>query len=163
MTEVKRNNWSRFCKKFNVSNQYRQTTVSVRRRNKNVIKISEHSPLMGITIAKRGRFIDGIDLFTAQHDPGRLAEPILSIKEPVRITLEKDDSGMDNRLSVESKDGSVASIVLLGEKDGRQYHTLVEKLAYSIGEHRGFAPGGDQEDWFEAERKIKETELQLIR
>ena len=81
---------------------------------------------------------------------------------PVRIVLEKDRDGMDNCLSVEGKDGTVAKIVLSGQKVARQYHSLIEKLAYSMYEHRGFTPGNDVEDWLEAERKVKEIELQFV-
>jgi hypothetical protein len=30
-------------------------------------------------------------------------------------------------------------------------------------EQRGFTPGNDVEDWLEAERKVKEIELQFVR
>jgi len=161
-TEIKRNTWSRFCRKFNETNQYRQATVCVQQRNQNEIEINRDCPFMGIAVTKKGRLIDGIEFFTAQYDPHKLYEPILVVKQPVRILLEKDENGMDNHLSVESKDGTVAHIDLSGERDSQRYYSVVEKLAYSIGERRGFAPGGDRDDWLEAERKIKEAELQFV-
>lgn len=162
-TEIKRNSWSRFCKKFNVTNQYRQSTMSVKRRNKSDVVINQGSPFMGVTITKKGRLIEGIELLTCQNDPEKLTEPIVTVKQPVKVALEKDASGKDNRLSIEGKDGTVADVVLSGEKDPQQYHSFVEKVAYSICERRGFTSGSDLDDWVEAERKIKEAELQLIR
>ncbi len=162
-TEIKRNNWSRFCKKFNETNQLRHATVRVKHRNDNEVEIDRGSPFMGIAITKKGQLIDGVELFTGQYDPDKLTEPLVAVKEPVRIVLEKDGDGMDNCLSVESKDGSVAKIVLSGQKVAGQYHSLIEKLAYSMYERRGFTPGNDVEDWLEAERKVKEIELQFVR
>ena len=160
--EIKRNSWSRFCRKFNETNQLRHAMVRVKHRDDNEVEIDRGSPFMGIAITKKGRLIDGVELFTGQYDPDKLTEPLVAVKEPVRIVLEKDRDGMDNCLSVESKDGSVAKIVLSGEKVARQYHSLIEKLAYSMYERRGFTPGNDVEDWLEAERKVKEVELQFV-
>ena len=161
-TEIKRINWSRFCKKFNESNQLRHATVRMKHRNNNEVEIDRGSPFVGIAITKKGRFIDGIELFTGQYDPDKLIEPLVAVKEPVRIVLEKDRDGIDNCLTVVGKDGSVAKVILSGQKVARQYHSLIEKLAYSMYERHGFTPGNDVEDWLEAERKVKEIKLQFI-
>jgi len=162
-TEIKRNNWSRFCKKFNESNQLRHATVRVKHRDDNEVEIDRDSPFMGIAITKKGRLIDGVELFTDQYDPDKLTEPLVAVKEPVRIVMEKDRDGMDNCLTVVGKDDTVAKVVLSGQKVAKQYHSLIEKLAYSMYERRGFTPGNDVEDWLKAERKVKEIELQFIR
>ena len=161
-SEIKRNTWSRFCRKFNLTNQYRPATVQLRRKNDGEVEVDRNVPFMGIAIAKKGRLIDGVDLFTGQMDPGRLTRPAISIKQPVRMVLEKDPAGTDSRLSVESKDGTVANVVLRGEKNPHNYHAFVEKVAYSMWERRGYEPGNDVNDWHEAEKKIKEVELQLV-
>jgi len=159
-TEIKRNNWTRFCKKFNQSNQYRQATISIKDKNKNEIALEQNLPLLGISITKKGRIIDGIDLFTDRHNAN---VPTLSVKQLSRILLEKDKDGIDNRLIIESKDGSRADVLLNGQRDPRLYHNFVEKLAYTYYEQRGYSPGNDQDDWIQAEQKIKETELLLTR
>ncbi len=161
--EIKRNGWSRFCKKFNETNQLRHAAVRVKHRDDGEVAIDRGSPFMGIAIAKKGRLIDGVELFTGQSDPDKLTEPLVVVKEPVRITLEKDHNDMDNCLSVEGKDGTVAEVVLSGEKVAGQYHSLIQKLAYSMYERRGFTPGNDVEDWLEAEKKVREVELQFVR
>jgi hypothetical protein len=163
VTEIKRNSWSRFCRKFNETNQLRHSTVMVKLRDDNEVEIDQGSPFMGIAITKKGRLIDSVELFTGQYDPDKLTEPLVAVKEPVRIVLEKDRDGMDNCLSVVSKDGTVAKVVLSGQKVAGQYRSLIEKLAYSMYEQRGFAPGNDVEDWLEAERKVKEIENQFVR
>ena len=161
-TEIKRSNWSRFCKKFNETNQLRHATVRVKLRGENEIEIDQNSPFMGVNIAKKGRLIDSVELFTGQRDLYKLTEPVAAIKEPARIMLEKDSNGMDNSLTIEGKDGTVARVVLSGEKIAGQYHSLIEKLAYSMYERRGFTPGNDVEDWLEAEKRVKEIELQFV-
>lgn len=162
-TEIKRNSWSRFCRKFSVSNQSRCATVRIKHRDDNEVEVDRNSPFMGVAITKKGRLIDGVEFFTGHQDPNKLTEPFVAIKEPVRMVLEKDREGMDNCLSVEGKDGTVARVVLSGGKAAEQYHSVIEKLAYSMYERRGFTPGSDVADWLEAERKIKEIEIQFIR
>jgi hypothetical protein len=156
-TEVKRSNWSRFCKRFTSLNQYRPVKVRIRRNGNKETEITTETPLMGIALTKRGRFIDGVELFTAQTDPDRLSRPAISIKEPVKIVSEKDKNKNDNWLMVEASDGTQVQIDLAGEKDFGQVHTVVEKLAYTMYERRGHQTGHDAEDWLEAERLITET------
>ncbi len=162
IAQIKRNNWSRFCKKFNITNQLRNATVSVKHEGGNEVEINQNSPFLGISIAKKGRLIDAVDLFTGQYDPEKLTEPVVSVKQPVKMVLEKDNDDKDNRLTVESKDGTMAQVILCGEKVADQRKVFVEKVAYSMYEQRGFTSGGDVDDWLEAERRIREIELQLV-
>ncbi len=159
--EIKRNTWSRFCKKFNVDNQFRQATIQVKDNRQNVT-VNQEVPFLGIAVTKKGRFIDSIDLFTGQYDPDKLSKPFVRINQPVRILLEKKEDGLDSCLSVESKDGTIAQIELVGQKDPQQYYTIVEKVAYSMYERRGYQPGNEVNDWLEAERKVKEVEQLLV-
>jgi hypothetical protein len=161
-TEVKKNTWSRFCKKFNQTNQYRPAKVTVKRRGQSEVDIDQNLLFMGLTLGKKGKLIDSIELFTAHYDPERLTEPIASLKQPVRLLIEKDADERDNSLWIEGKDGTVVKVDLSGEKTPLQQQMFVEKVAYALSERRGFAPGGDIDDWLEAERKVKETELQFV-
>lgn len=161
--EIKRNSWTRFFKKFNLDNQYRRATVRVKRRGENEVEINQDTPFMGISVTKKGRLIDGVDMFVGHDDPQRLSEPVVSVRQTEKIELEKDRDGRDNRLLVRGKDGTLAKVILTGDKDPRQFRSLVQKVAYSISEQRGFAPDSDVDNWLEAERKIKETELRLVR
>jgi len=170
--EIKRNSWGRFRKKFNTSNQYRQSVLSVKRKNRKEIEICRDYPFMGIAIAKKGRMgiaiakkgrlIDGVEFFLCQHDPNNLSQPVLSLKEPVMIAVEKDEHGNDMCLMVESRDGTIVSMSLIGESNPYQFHSLVEMMAYNLSEQRGFDPGQDTDNWCEAERRIRETEQELV-
>jgi hypothetical protein len=162
MTEIKRNTWARFCKRFNQGNQYRPVSICVKRSGEEETRIDQNTPFMGVMLAKKGRFIDGVEFFAANPDPERLTRPIVSIKQPAKMMLEKDADGADCCLIVEGKDGVIARMVLSGRKNLQQRHSLVEKVAYSIYERRGCAPGNPVEDWLEAERKVQEAELSFV-
>jgi hypothetical protein len=159
--EISRNTWAKFCKKFSSDNRYRQFGVTVTSRNRKNEKIAWDSPLMGVELEKKGRMIDGFRLFSAWADPQRAALPIVSFKQPVKITLEKDNQGNDCKLMVHTDDDTQAVIELISEKDPSQHQTLIEKVAYSIYERRGYSHGNDQVDWVEAEKKVTEAETQF--
>ena len=99
--EIRRNNWSRFFKKFNSANQYRRTELSVINSgdDPNHIPIG---PFMGVTLSKKGRFIDGIQFLIGSWNPDTITEPVITIKEPSKVWLEKDNDGRDNFLKIQS-------------------------------------------------------------
>lgn len=160
-TEIKRKTWSQFCRKFNVTNQYRLADVQVKSKGQRSMDLDRGAPFLGIALARKGRVIAGIDLFTGKYDPDKLNEPVVSIREPEKIILEKDGSGTDNHLLLEAKDGTRVSVSLSGAKDPERHRSLVEKLAYTIYERRGQQIGHEFDDWVEAEKRVKEKELQL--
>ncbi|HWR83471.1 MAG TPA: DUF2934 domain-containing protein [Candidatus Deferrimicrobium sp.] len=162
ISEIKKTDWSRFVKEFNATNQLRSATVRVRRVRQNEAVLEHNVPFMGIAITRKGKAIDGIELFTGQHDPDNVVEPVVAITQPARITLESEPDGGDCRLFVEAKDGSVATVELTGDNNPQQWHTFVERVAYSVYERRGGAPGRDHEDWLKAEQKVKEASLQFV-
>ena len=82
LTEIKRNTWARFCKKFNAGNQLRPATVSVRRRGRDEAAVHDNTPFMGLTLLKNSRQIDAIELFAGHSDPDHLAEPVVTVREP---------------------------------------------------------------------------------
>ena len=160
-SEVRRNNWSRFCKRFSSLNRYRPVSVRVKQNGSKEVEVSHDAPLVGIAITKKGRYIDGIELFTAQPDPERLNQPAVSIKQPVKIISQQDDEKKDNLLMIESDDGSQMKIELFDDTDSGKHRSYVEKLAYSMYERRGHGSGGDVDDWLEAERRLEEVAHQL--
>ena len=161
-TEIKRSNWARFCRRFNTSNRYRRASVSLKQKGRGEIRLNDASAFMGITITKKGRFIDGIDLFTAQPDPDQLTHPAVSIKQPTRITVEEAGQGSSSVILIHGQDGTIARVDLSGQPDPDQHQTMVEKLAYSYYERRGRTGGQDVDDWLEAERKVQAIEEQMV-
>ncbi|MEW5993871.1 MAG: DUF2934 domain-containing protein [Candidatus Zixiibacteriota bacterium] len=161
--EIKRNSWVQFCKKFNASNQLRPATVSIAHKGEDAVGTHENTPFMGLTLTKKGRLIDGIELFAGSFDPDHLVKPIATVKEPSRIVLEKRTDGTDDRLVIEGKDGTVASVALTDTNVPDQRQAFVEKVAYSMYERRGHTHGNDVNDWLEAERRVTETELQFVK
>ena len=161
--EVNRKTWSQFCKKFNLTNQYRSAQVSVKQKGRRKIEMVPEAPFLGVSISKKGRLIDGIDLFTGQLDPDRLNQPLVSIKQPESILVEKDKTGEATRLSVTSKDGTEAAVILTGEAGESRYRSFVEQIAYSLYERRGGSQGDHIDDWLEAEKRVRATEQSLTR
>jgi hypothetical protein len=160
--EIKRNNWSRFFKKFNSANQFRGTELSVTGPGTKIDKVPM-GPFLGVTLSKNGRFIDGIQFLSGSWNIDAVAEPATTIRDPKQVWLEKDDDGHDLRLRIRSKDGIEARLKLLGEPQFEQKRNLVEKVAYSMYEHRGRRHGDDMGDWYEAEKRVENTESQLTR
>ncbi len=159
--EISRSSWASFCKKFSQNNRYRLFNVNVTNNDKAGGQIVWESPFMGLELEKKGRLIDGFRLFSAWANPQYAAQPIAEFKQPTKLTLEKDQQGNDQRLTVYTKDGTTATVELISDPDPNQHRTLVEKVAYSIYEQRGYSHGADQGDWIEAERKVSETESQF--
>ncbi len=158
--EIKRNYWSRFCRRFNTANQYRRTVVNTT-ATQGETESMPLSPFMGVTLTRKGRTIDGIQILTGRPDPDGVMTPALTIKEPKEIFLECDQNGFDRFLRINSKDGTKARLELIGEREPNQFVTLVEQLAYSMFERRDYTQGNDKDDWFEAERKVRDAEMEL--
>lgn len=161
MKEIKRNQWSRFFKKFNASNQYRELNISIRdnKADKNVLLGG--SPFMGLALEKKGRLIDGVQFVAARADYERVTQPILSIKQPDRIYIEKSADGGERRITVKSKDGTEASAELGNQIPDRE-QDLIRQIAYSIYEKRGRYHGNDADDWLKAEQKVQEVKESFV-
>ncbi len=158
MKEISRSSWSKFCRDFNSTNQYRLANVSIIDRSKSESRLFNDLALLGIGLEKKGRSIDGVQLFAGRWDPEKMLEPVMSIKQPTKIVVDQDDRGFDRMLRVQAKDGTEARIELYGEKNPEK---LVEKVAYSMFEKRGYTYGDDMHDWLEAEKIVREAEEQL--
>ena len=161
-TEVKRNNWSQFLRRFNAANQYRHAEISLKDSQQEKRMALNETPFLGMTIEKKGRLIGAIQLFAGNVDPDRPSFPVLSIKDPAKITLEKDAEGRDREVTVTTKDGGAVHINL-GRHDQSLPEQFVRKVAYTLYERRGRQDGHDQEDWFRAEKTVKDTELDFVR
>ena len=156
--EIKRNIWSKFCRQFSMTNQYRQTNILVcHKENKGKVKTTTY-PLLGMSLLKKGRLIDGIRFCSGSWDSDRMTEPVAELKSPNKMILEQDKNGRDKRLTIETKDKARVCIEMQGDRDNDQYYNYIEKIAYSLYERRGYDRGNDQGDWYEAEKRVKETE-----
>ena len=159
--EVKRNNWSRFFKRFNQQNRFRTAAVSVRTTDGSTVRIADNTPLLGVTIAKKGRLIDGFQLFTARHEPERTCEPLVRLNQPTGLCHQKDESGRITCLTMSSADGAEVTLEFTGEYPTDSDHELVEILAYTIFEHRGRNHGRDLDDWIQAEQAVRFAKEEL--
>lgn len=158
--EIKRNNWSRFCKRFTSSNQYRQTTMFV--SGKSDKKALSINPFMGLTLTKNGRFIDGIRLYSGGLNPDTVLEPVMTVKDPEKIFVEKTEDGQERQLNITCKDGTEVKIDIAESDEQSGYRSLTEKIAYGMFERRGFQIGNDMGDWFAAEERVRQAASQLV-
>ena len=159
---INKNRWSRFCKTISATNQYRPAIMSLKSKGSDEYEVSQTSLFTGILLKRKGRRVSGVELFCDQPDPDRLLVPVISVEKPVEIALHQSEDGEDEWLTIEGEDETVASIMFCGPADSQQRYACVEKLAYAFSERRGFVPGGNLKDWFNAERAIKEAELHLV-
>ena len=160
--EIKRNTWSKFCKKFSSDNRYRNVKISLRDKRRQDVNTIDSFPFVGLTLSKKGRLIDGMEFFAGWGNAEQVLSPVVTFHEPLKVMLKVDKQGRDEQLQVVAKDGTEMYIELYGEPDENRRRSLVEKVAYSMYERRGYTPGDDQADWLEAERKVKEAELQFV-
>ena len=157
--EIKRNTWSKFCRKFSSDNQFRWMKINMVDRAKNETRFAGDFAFMGLALEKKGRIIDGLRLLAGWPDPDRVSQPILSIKDPSEVTVEQEQDGKAAALRVKTRDGSEAMIHLMGEQNPDWF---VEKVAYTLYERRGYAHGNDMGDWFEAEKRVRQAETATV-
>jgi hypothetical protein len=158
--EIKRSSWARFCRRFNLENQYRNAKITLQdiHQNRETIPLE---PFLGIKPSKKGRFINGIQLFTASWDPNNLAIPKVTLPNPDAIQMEIQENASVLTLQVKSKNGSRLRLEISGDQDKSKTGMVVEKVAYSLYQERGFENGRDIDDWFEAEKRLQSTEESL--
>jgi hypothetical protein len=155
-TEIKRNTWSRFCRKFSENNQYRETSVVVSGNRKKRIPVAECIPFVGLALEKKGRLIDGIGLYGFSRDGESHAEPIITVKQPSQVILEKNREGQDSRLHIVARDGTEAMVELLGRRDDQDREHFAREIAYALFERRGYDHGRHLDDWYEAQQRLAE-------
>ncbi|MBU0984227.1 MAG: DUF2934 domain-containing protein [candidate division Zixibacteria bacterium] len=160
-TEIKRANWSKFCRQFNETNQFRTSSLSVKYKRKAEVQIAGERPFVGLAITRKGRAFAGIELHTAKADPTAVHETAVAIQRPEKILLERTNDGQDASLTLESKDGTVVRVELNGDRSQQTYESFVREVAYAMYQNRG-QHGRDREDWFEAERKINEASTAFV-
>jgi hypothetical protein len=161
-SEVKRNNWTRYLRRFNETNRFRPVRVRVKRRGQAATELNDGCPLLGVTLTRKGRAIDGLTVYAAQWDPDQLTEPLVAVTRLKRITEEKDASGGITFLSIEADDGSGVTLELSGPNHPECPRELVEKIAYTAYEQRGCIDGYDLDDWLRAEQVIHEVKRELV-
>ena len=154
--EIRGGQWAQFLRRFNAENQYRQVHITYKESDTNKEISLENRPFIGLALEKKGRFIEGIQFFAGRGDASNIAEPILTIKDPERIMVEKDNLGHDFRMTIKTKD-SYEIVAILGPHDYKQVKNLIEEVAYSIYVKRGGLHGADTDDWQQAEKKVYET------
>lgn len=163
MTKVAKSGWGRFAMQFTASNLYRPAIMAVNYDDENEAAYRQALPFIGITIAKKGKAPNALELSAKQYDPDSLVERLVTIKHPVKLIIERDETGTDQRLVIENEDGAVTVVTFTGEASPEHYRAVVERVAYNLYRQRGETVGGELDDWLEAERTVRMAEFQFDR
>jgi hypothetical protein len=161
ITEIKKTEWLKFYRRFNATNLYRPARLSIVDTDGRETTVCP-APFMGIALTRQGRKISGIQFLAGQANPEHLVEPVVTVAEPTGLTVETDADGTDMCLRIRSQaDRREIVLELTGQQESSQ--NLVQRVAYSLYERRGYTPGCDRDDWYEAEQKVRQVEAQLTR
>lgn len=158
---IAKSNWGKFAMDFTAANLYRPAIVVVRYDDENRAEYGRALPFIGITVTKKGKASDNLEMSAKQYDPDGLAEQLVSIKRPVKLILEKNDAGIDTRLLVENDEGAITVIEFAGERGDDYYRSVVQQVAYNLYRQRGESHGREVDDWLEAENKLRMAEFQF--
>lgn len=163
ITEIKRNRWRGFLRKLNAENKYRDTNITLNPIDGTEKKDISIDQFIGITLRKYNGRIDAIEITQATPDPNRIAQPIASLGQPAHISVKKTKHGTVCHILITDKEGNSAKVKFSGARDEASTTQLVEKLAYAIFERRGAEPGHHNDDWLEAEEKIRQVEAEILK
>ena len=148
---IRRKDWAGFCREFNDRNRFRTFKAGDPRK-----KEFAEALFIGVSLLKKGRKIEGLGLYAGCDRPDQPAELVAKVIEPDKIVLDRDDSGNDQKLEIVAGNGAKLAIELSGQADIAPAEPLLQRLAHNIYESRGRTDGGDQNDWFEARKRLEQ-------
>lgn len=165
--EIKRTRWRAFLRQLNSDNIYRTTNITQDSANakkpNGITRGVTIDQFMGITLRKKNGRIEALEIAQAAPDPEKVARPVVTIGHPARITVKKTKHGTITHVLIFDKQGNQTQVKFSGNKDEARASQLVEQLAYAIFERRGFEPGHHDDDWLEAEEKIRQVEAEIVK
>ncbi len=144
--------WKQFLKDFNRMNQYRRATVQI---GDDYIVGEPGMPLLGIDYDESAR---RVEIFLGTTDPDNLIHLAHAVDVPRAIYLIKDEEAINPviGLQIQGAPGTKLTRIKFLDiscEDARE--KWVAAVAHTLYERRGMEPGADQEDWFQAEKKIE--------
>jgi|GEM_PF-6595314 len=149
---IRRKDWAGFCREFNDRNRFRMVKAGDPRK-----KGVAEALFIGVRLLKKGRKIEGLGLYAGCDRADQPAELLAKVIKPEEIILQQDTSGTDRKLEVVAENGATLAMELTGKADISSAEPLLQRLAHSIYESRGRTDGGDQNDWFEARKRLEQV------
>jgi len=114
--EIKRNVWSKFLREFSVENKNSHISARVvDYHKKNGAWISE-TPFKGLKLNKRGKLIDGVNLFAGEVNDINSEQEVLKIRFPEKIVLEKNSDGTPKKIEIHTNNDQVALLTFNNEE-----------------------------------------------
>ncbi len=157
MREINKRQWSKFCGDIVRLNQFGRIEIEREDTRGTRTLVCGNSPLLSMELVRQGRTIVGFSVVRGQADAKALAAMPVLLEDPETITHDVAANGRDELVVVRSGDGSALHLRVFPSVREEAYRSFVSELAYRLSEVRGFVPGYDMDDWFTAERLIRET------
>jgi len=157
MKEVKKKDWSRFCREMSEKHRFSKTEV-VRLAPDWSETVTSSAPLLGVSLSRERRKSLSFEVTLGQIRNGSPASTVALIGAPERILHGSWEDGVEI-VEVHNEDGYRMILKILAGSGEESYGLLVKEMAYVLAEVRGFAPGYDQEDWFLAERLVRKAAM----
>ncbi len=146
--------WPAFVKDFNRQNQSRRAVLAVGDRE---IVGGEGLPLVGLSYEPEER---KIEVFFGSNDPDEIYHIAHTVKVPRALYLIRDDESPNPVIGIQiqgAPGAGMAVIRFLDENPEEGMTMWIASVAHTIYERRGCQPGADQQDWFEAEKAIRQA------
>lgn len=157
MKNVNKKQWSRFCRDVNRAHRLARTDVIHVSPDGGETHVCSGAPLLGVTLTrKRGKISDFEATLGQIHNGSPVASPLL-LGGANKIFHETSGNNGDEVIEIQNEDGQKMIVRIASSSTIESYNSFVEEMAYFLSEARGFVPGHDLEDWFIAERLIREV------
>ena len=157
MKEIKKQQWSRLCGDISSEYRFARTRVLNTDANGNSTTEQHTAPLSHLSLARRKGKISAFEVSLCEIRNGSPATSTISIGTPFRILRNPSSEDETETIEIYNEDGLKLILQIFGRTIEDSYGALVEKMAYTLAEVRGFVPGHEQEDWFRAEKLVRKV------
>jgi hypothetical protein len=159
MKNISKKQWSRFCK--DITQTYEFSNTEVIRVGPDGIEtvVCSNTPLLEVGLARKRGKISDFEIKLGQIRNGSPVASSLMLGGPTQIAHETSEERGGEVIEILNEDDHRMIVRISGDPVSKAYNSFVEETAYFLAEARGFVPGHEQEDWFVAERLIREVAL----
>jgi hypothetical protein len=157
MKEIKKQQWSRWCRDLSSKYQFARTKVLCIDADGDSTTEHQAAPLSRLSLARRRGKISAFEVSLCEIRNGSPTTSSIAIGAPIRILSDASDDDGTETIEIYNEDGHRLVLRLFGQTIEESYESLVEEMAYNLAELRGFVPGQEHEDWFRAEKLVRKA------
>ncbi len=159
-TRILKKDWPGFIKDFNLQNQFRRAYLLLGDR---AVVSQPGLPLAGLAYEPEAR---KIEIYFGQDDPHALTHMVHAVEVPRALYLIRDDEAPNPVAGLQIQAAPGTPMVYIYFADENPYEVRAQwtsHLAYALFLERGREHGADQQDWYDAERRIEEALARFTR